>query len=495
VEAGINKVIATEELTNAQELLDCMEHPCSLLPYVWISDPLLGTIRFKAWDWQPEVLGEWHQNQRNIVLKARQLGVSWLLAVYVLWVAQYHEGANVLVLSKREEEAKALLARIKFIYLHLPAHIRPTLTRTNDSLMEFGQIGAKITALPATEDAGRSEAATMVILDEGAYHPHADVNYGAYKPTIDAGGKLIIVSTANGRGNLFHRLWTGSPMNRFKARFLKWDLRPGRDSAWREQQKAEYAATPELFKQEYPDNAEEAFIVSSGCMFDITSVMDALERCEEPRWVRENGLLRVWRRPVVGRRYVAGGDVAEGVQVGQGDLDYSGVAVYDWQTCVQVADLHGQWPPDVFAQKVSELCKEYNNAFLGVERNNHGHAVLLKLRELKYTNLYVHRDIREGIRSARVNRQGGLGWPTNMLTKPLMETDFGAAVTSGMLVSYDRRLWDEVLSYCHLGNGRTGASQGCHDDRVIKSMIALQMRRRYRPQQSGYGQYEFAVTA
>src|SRR6266540_4231305 len=115
----------------------------------------------------------------------------------VLCAAKFHDGANVLMLSKRQDEASALLVKARFLERSLPDWLRTAAGKSNDSTLEFADRGSKISALPSNEDAGRSEAATLVLLDEHAFHQYAEDNF-AVKPTIDAGGRLVIVSTANG---------------------------------------------------------------------------------------------------------------------------------------------------------------------------------------------------------------------------------------------------------------------------------------------------------
>lgn len=469
--------MVTETRELAIEYVACCESPAYFLShYAQISDPQTGVFPFALWNFQSDLLNTFETEQRVIVLKARQLGVSWLVAGYALWTALFHEGATVLMLSKRLDEAVSLMDKAEFVYDRLPYWLQPSIAKHNETTLQFTRRGSKILALPSTEDAGRSETASLVIVDEAAFHPHAEANYAAYKPTVDAGGKLLLVSTANGRGNFFHNVWTGAPLNGFESVFLPWTLRPGRDDDWFSQQQREYAATPHVLAQEYPANAVEAFISSGNCLFDVEAIQQMLAYCRPPISISLNGMLKIWERPRVGRRYVAGADVAEGIDVGNDRLDYSGVAIYDWQTCQHVADLHGQWDPETFAGLADTLCREYNDAFLGVERNNHGHAVLLKLRQLEYPSLYYHTELDREITTGKQSTRRTAGWPTTRQTKPVLENTLGSLIASGGINSYDQAFWDECLSYVRHGDGRTGAQQGTHDDRVIAHMIALQMR-------------------
>lgn len=446
--------------------------------YARISDPQAGIMPFHLWDFQRDLLDTLNGEQRVIVLKARQLGVSWLMAGYALWVAMFQDGANVLMLSKRLDEAVTLLDKCEHIFMQLPAWLQPKVGKRNETTLQFERRGSKITALPATEDAGRSESASLVIVDEAAFHPAAEANYSAYKPTVDAGGKLIIVSTANGRGNWYHQMWSGAPANGFTPVFLPWTLRPGRDGDWWARQQAEYGAMPYLLAQEYPLTSTEAFVSSGACLFDLASLQELQAMARSPLSTADNGALQVWQRPRPSCQYVVGADVAEGTDAGNDRYDYDAAVVLERQTGVHVASLHGQWPLDQYARLLRELATQYNHALLGVERNNHGHAVLEHLLHndaLRYDNVYRH-DETDPLRDKHGARTYKAGWPTTAKTKPLAEQEIAAWIKSGSLVNYDAGFWDECLSYVRHGDGKTGHQGGCHDDRVLAHMIALQMR-------------------
>src|SRR5262249_21611802 len=197
--------VAADE--HAGERARCAADPAYFLAtHAKVNDPLRGPIPFELWPHLRDLLDLWRRERLTVCLKARQLGVSWGMGGYALWVAKFLPGANVLMLSKREDEAAKLLARAKFIEANLPAWLRDPLAKSNDSALVFAH-GGQITALPSTEDAGRSEAATLVLLDEHAFHRYAASNYLAVKPTVDAGGSMVVVSTANGYGGTFAALW------------------------------------------------------------------------------------------------------------------------------------------------------------------------------------------------------------------------------------------------------------------------------------------------
>lgn len=241
-----------------------------------------GIMPFHLWDSQRALLATILTSTLLLILKARQLGISWLCCAYALWLCLYHPGRVVLIFSKGQDEANEMLRRVKVMYWRLSEPLRatlPTLKKENTEEMEWGN-GSRIKSMPATKSSGRTYTASLVILDEFAFIQWAAELYTALKPTVDGGGKLIILSTANGTGNLFHDLWERARKgaSRFVTAFLDWRARPDRDDAW-------YAATAadavqsSLMGQEYPATSEEAFSATNKERF--LPSMSWWDRCEE----------------------------------------------------------------------------------------------------------------------------------------------------------------------------------------------------------------------
>lgn len=464
--------------------------------YVHIQDATTeDTIR---WEWWPahEGMTESLREPRLIVLKARQVSWSWLLAAYALHGAQFRRNFNGLELSSGQLEASKLLGKSKFIWRHQPDWLRAKLETDNSTTLRFVGSGGTITALPATEDAGRSETASLVIVDEAAFHPYAAANYAAYKPAVDAGGQLIVVSTANGVGNWFHRTYRDARdgLNGFVARFWSWRARPGRDDDWYERQRQEFRDDPGKLQQEYPSSDAEAFLLSGGGRFDQQAIALHLERSQRvPALPFERlnyalrevaaraagaGSLQVWTLPQPGQSYVLGSDVAEGLQHGDACCTH----VLAVRTLEHVATLHGRWEPAEFAVLSDKLGRAFNGALWGIERNNHGHTVIhVAQTELHYPNLYWHQADETAVSPqnlyGRQDNSSGwrLGWPTTTGTKPGLIDDLAQVISAFALVSYDEEFWGECQTYVRLANGRTAAAEGCHDDRVMAMGIARRM--------------------
>ena len=152
----------------------------TFLDYVYLLDPppAMGVIKFEKWPHIIELVESFITKRLIVVLKARQVGVSWLLAAYALWVALYHKGALDLLFSKGQLEAGALLDKVKFIHKHLPPELRQVTGTDSGQEYEFPEMLSKVLALPSTETAGMGFTATVVETDEADFHEFFELNYG-----------------------------------------------------------------------------------------------------------------------------------------------------------------------------------------------------------------------------------------------------------------------------------------------------------------------------
>lgn len=176
--------------------------------------------------------------------------------------------------------------------------------------------------------------------------------------------------------------------------------------------------------------------------------------------------------PVRGRNYVIGADVGEGKE----DGDYSAAVVLDAEKGLQCAELMVKWSVHRFAEALDRLGRTYNNAFIAVERNNHGHAILESLHHLlRYPHIYRHED------SRHTEAQAQVGWPTNAQTKPQAIGVLDRMLREAPGVSCSKRLLEQCRGYSYDDRGGTSALPGAHDDLVMAMAIALAVRESTRP--------------
>lgn len=424
---------------------------------------------FHLWPSQVKVMWDFMLHRLVLILKARQLGISWLCCAYALWLCLFHPGKVVLLFSKGQGEANELLRRVKVLYERLPLWLQqagPKLQKNNTTVMAWSN-GSRIESHPATQNAGRSLTASLVILDECGFLQWATQLYTAMKPVIDGGGQLIVLSTANGIGNLFHRLWsrTVKKLTNFHSIFLPWWSRPGRTVEWYQQQVAD-ADDPIKVLQEYPATALEAFIASGRVRFQgkwierqVANLREPLHEKATPLALQDLPGLRLFSLPKANRRYVLGCDVAEGKEGG----DYSAAVLLDAETWEEVATLHGNWEPGAFAGYCLTLATAFD-AELAVERNNHGHAVLLAL---------AMANDGEGYHKLVCGPDGAAGWLTSTKSKPIMVALGAEVLRDGLATVRNAALLDELQVYQTNANGSTSAPEDYHDDLTMAWLIAL----------------------
>jgi len=264
-------------------------------------DPM---VLFTLWPKQKEALEAFDKHKLTIVLKARQLGLSWLALAFAVHGLVFQPGYSVVALSKREDEAKELVRRVKLILEHLPPFIirkkdknlpenytGPTWDGTTTYVAVYhpeSKVPAMFTSFTSSPDSARSFTASLVILDEWAFQMYAQEIWAAAYPVINrpTGGKVIGISTAR-IGGFFEDVWrlAMKGKNNFHPVFLPWFSDPRRTQEWYEATKA---ALPASYLQEYPATPDEAF--SSGSATAFPEFNPELHICE-PFRIPEH-----WRR-------------------------------------------------------------------------------------------------------------------------------------------------------------------------------------------------------
>jgi hypothetical protein len=456
----------------SRSFVDFLDHVKVIEP-----PPGRGVIPFAKWEHLMEVVELFGTERLISILKARQVGLSWLLAAYACWTALYHQGANVMLFSQGELEAKALLQKVRSIYDELPPHLQGVLTTNSTTEMRFEDMGSKVTALPSTEKAGRGETGTLVIQDEADFHEYADANYAAIKPTIDAGGQLIQVSTSNKKNmsSLFKALYREAPDNGFSKRFYSWSVRPERDQAWYDRVRREAPDTAEMnsdlyMEQEYPRTEEEALAASRVLSaFDADVLESMMDDVRKP--VANIGLANIYQKPSVGKRYMAGSDSSHGV-----GADFGVTVVMDATTGMVVADIVANYiSPEDLAVETVDLLEKYHNPIWAIEDNEWGILAIRRAQELEYPNLY------ERLRPGRTSGTQVMrpGWHTDEKTRYILWGELIQAVKDRLIVIPNREGLIQFTSVIRNPDkgGRIEAMTGAHDDYPLAVGIAWQMRK------------------
>jgi hypothetical protein len=187
-------------------------------------------------DSQIETVKTWMTDRYTVVLKARQIGFSTLAAAYAFWMCFFFADRFVIMLSRTEREAMKLLSKSKYGYKFLPFWMKekgPRQVTDHQLKMVFDNESA-VESLPSGSDPARGESVYAVFVDEWAFLPNPEEAWASIEPIADIGGRVMGLSTANGSGNFFHKLWVGSQTgaNKFTGIFYPWDADGERNDDW-----------------------------------------------------------------------------------------------------------------------------------------------------------------------------------------------------------------------------------------------------------------------
>lgn len=442
---------------------------------------------------------------RIIILKARQQGFSTYVHGRVYWKLSQRKARKGLVVAHIADSTKALFDMYKRTHGNMPQAMKMQTSYSSRKELVFSDLDTGIMVATAGGDAiARGETINDCHLSEVAFWPPATAadNLNALlaaipnRPDTD----IYIESTANGMSGVFYELWKGAVegTNGFIPFFSPWfdspeyreEVYPGFERTLEEEDLvAEYGLDDgqlmfrrrniarngiERFKQEYPSNADEAFIASGRPVFNPDQIHTMLKEVTEPSSLKAHeaptfrehprGELRIWRKRKLDENYYIGADVAMGIRNG----DYSVAQILDSQKRL-VASWRGHVHPDYFADVLFDLGMYYNEAKIAVENNNHGILTAVRLgRDRAYPNTYT--EVGEG----KLNdlETISIGFRTNEKTKPLIIDRLRAALRENEMEIYDEVTLREMLSYVVNESGKMMAEQGNHDDCVMALAIA-----------------------
>lgn len=191
-----------------------------------------GSIPFHLYPYQRDRAEAWGDGDSEIILKARQLGFTWLAAAFALWTAAYHPSSHVAIFSAGAREMRKFIRRVRYVWKRLPVELQAGGVPAIESFAFANE--SMISGFPSTEDAGIGETNRLVVFDEWAFHAYGAENLAAVLPTIAAGGQLIAMSTADPQlgptGHFFDAYMAAAEdeSSEFTAVFVEWWARPER---------------------------------------------------------------------------------------------------------------------------------------------------------------------------------------------------------------------------------------------------------------------------
>ena len=463
-----------------REYIKCVSDPVHFMKkYCTIQHPTKGKIKFNLYDFQESMLTDFKDNRYNIILKSRQLGISTLSAGYSLWTMLFHNDKNVLVIAKDKDTAKNLVTKVRVMYGGLPQWLKTKVDEDNKLSLRLGN-GSQIKAVAATSEAGRSEALSLLVIDEAAFIENIDSIWTAAQQTLATGGNCIALSTPNGVGNWFHRQWVGAVdgTNEFNTIKLHWTCHPDRDETWRKEQ--DKVLGPSQAAQEC-----DADFLSSGQSVVDPQILQWYKDTMIKEPVEKLGMDRnlwVWEQPDYTKDYIVVADVARG-----DGSDYSACQVFDVEDMEQVAEYRGQLGTTDYGNFLIELATKFNDALLVVENNNIGWATLQTIIDRGYKNLFYQSkdlqvvDVEHNVTNKYRNIDKNMvpGFSTTLKTRPLIVAKMEEYTREKLVKLHSNRLIDELFVFIYKNtalNSKAEAMTGYNDDLVMSFSIALWIR-------------------
>jgi hypothetical protein len=430
---------------------------------------------------------ERRRGQRNIVLKARQMGLTtWSAARFFLKTIT-QPGTLTLEVAHTQEAAEEIFRIVHRFVDWLPEELREGPLRTsraNVRQLVFPEMDSQYKVVSAGDrNAGRGLTVQNLHCSELARWPGDPAEtLAGLKATLSPAAEVILESTPDGVGGCFYEEWQNADATGTVKHFLPWWL----ERRYRAEAAEKESLTEEerglmtrhglsleqigyrrrirvdfrgLAAQEYAEDEESCFRASGESVFELAAVEARLTDAPEPMERRRNGEMEIWLPPVKDRQYLVAVDPAGGGCNG----DYSAIEVLELETGMQCAEFAGHLGAAELAGLVAETAREYHHAWVVVERNNHGSGVLAHLER--------------AVGGVRLYCQGGqAGWLTTSVSRPAVLGRLDAALVEAPGCFLSRKLLAECRSFVRLQNGRTGARGGTHDDRVMAMAIGLGAR-------------------
>jgi hypothetical protein len=423
----------------------------------------------------------------NIVLKARQMGLTTWVAGRFLLKTITRPGTLTLQVAHTQESAEEILRIVHRFVEHLPVGLRAgTLktARSNVRQIVFPEIDSEYRVVSAADrNAGRGMTVQNLHCSEVSRWQEAPAEVLAgLRAGLAPEGELVLESTPNGAEGCFYDEWQRAGETGLVRHFFPWwmegryrslaveettltedelDLmrRFGLDLEQIGYRRGIRANLQGMARQEFAEDEERCFRVSGESYFELEAVEKRLKTVAEPIVRRCSGRMEIWLPPMPGRWYVVAVDPAGGGSEG----DYSAVQVLDLETGMQCAEFAGHVGGLELMELSRQIAWDYGTAWLVVERNNHGAEQLGYLQDKGYLRVFKGEDGKPGLLTTSVSR-------------PQMLAKMSLALADSPEVFQSRKLLAECRSFVRLPHGGVGARNGAHDDRVMAFAIGLAAR-------------------
>jgi hypothetical protein len=413
-----------------------------------------GLVNIELYDYQRGMIQTFHENRFSIALTPRQAAKTTSVVSYLLWYTLFNADKVVAILANKGATAKEILARYVLALENLPFFLQPGCRVLNKGKILFSN-NTKIIAASTSSSSIRGESVNCLYCDEMAFINDAETFYTSTYPVITAGtsSKVIITSTPNGVGNMFHTLWLGAitKTNSYVPFRVYWQDVPGRDEKWKEE------TIKNTSQRQFEQEHEGSFLGSGRTLIDGNKLMGF--SAQNPIRTNSEGTVSIYEDPKEDHSYVMTVDVARGR--GQDHSAFSIIDVTE-SPMKQVATFYDNMiSPLLFPVVLNKYGKQYNDAFVIVETNDNGSMVVNSLfQDLEYENLYNE------VRGGRTM----FGVETTKRVKMIGCSTLKDLVEENRLLIYDKNTIQELCSFIAKGNSYE-AETGNNDDMVMTLVL------------------------
>lgn len=469
-----------------------------------------------------------HKGNRQIVLKARQQGISTCIENEFLARCLTRVGQHAVVMSHSVEETTELLERVRFVLDNIENNER-IIPRKYDTKHELNFLQTQSTFKVKTAGAkisGRGPTINLLHCSEVAFWDNALKVMTAMFQTVPKTGIIYLESTANGAGGMFYDLCMGAMKgeNEWVFNFFPWTLsseyrtpllpgevityteeesliapvvwrggvmeqlpRPTPEQIkWRRSKIAELAHNINQFKQEYPSTPEEAFLMTGTQYFDrasllrykpyvqkVTPIRGFLTRVgKQAQFIRSNEAdfnMEIFDFPKTYHSYLITADISEGLpEVNGVKTSNTSINVFCRETKKQVARINGKYDGPASAEFIMLLGLMFRFPWVVVEANGPGISCLVILDQNGYPCIYKTKRIaQEGMPDTEK-----LGWVTDKSTRPLIMATLKQALINQTIDLQSKDTWNELMTFMYIVDEKSGkveykAAKNCYDDDVI----------------------------
>lgn len=417
---------------------------------------------------QKRVMRKMRDNRFFILLASRQIGKSTLMTIYMLWYACFMDDQRILLVANKEATAIEIFQRVRMAFEELPIWLKPGVKEYGKTSMTLDN-GSRIGITTTTGTAARGQSVNLLIIDECAFIESHLVEefWKSVFPIITSSkkSKVFICSTANGTGNLFHKIYDGAEKgeNGWGHDRIMWDEVPGRDEKWASITRQALGST-EAWLQEFCCE----FINSGESSIDEELFEEMSRKCSEAKIILDDGNYKIWEEPDPSKIYVAGVDISEGVGADASVIQI--LDITDTRDIKQVAVYHNRnIPPLEFSNKLHTILLNWGSPLALIERNNCGAQVVDRLAfDVGYEKVVSY-----GAKAALRGRpQMGMIAHTNTKYKGVMNMRYFINETRSVTLQ-DIQTLKEMRDFVRYPNGTWKAKGGFNDDRVMSLLYAL----------------------